>query len=211
LNPVESGTNSLGITTLSTLAPHHPEHFACRHLVQVRSLFAQSEARGETRSGALYVGMTARSHSRGHNRLHERRQRKGLVMSEPPASPDAGGRDFDAAGTHGLMATPRPVTRERPLGYWAFGCLFLTALSLATALTTFWIMFCVGNTCNENGVNYTPLFWMGVVGFVAGVVTTAVLAVWALVQNRQPRWAVSALVILIAPFAYVVVVVIMKS
>jgi hypothetical protein len=109
------------------------------------------------------------------------------------------------------MATPRPVTSERPLGYWAFGCSLLTTGSLGTALATLWIMFCVGNTCNENGTNYTPLFWMGVVGFFAGLVTTGVLAIWALVQHRQPRWAVAALVILIAPFAFVVVMRVMRS
>ena len=103
------------------------------------------------------------------------------------------------------MATPRPLTRERPLGYWAFGCSLLTTLSWATAHVTFAVSFCVGSTCNENVPNYTSLFWMAVAGYVAGVVTTGVLAIWALVQHRQPRWAVAALVIILAPYVPAVV------
>ena len=46
---------------------------------------------------------------------------------------------------------------------------------------------------------------MAVAGYVAGVVTTGVLAIWALVQHRQPRWAVAALVIILAPYVPAVV------
>ena len=101
------------------------------------------------------------------------------------------------------MATPRPVTSERPLGYWAFGCSLLTMLSWAIAQLTF--AFCVGSACNEEAPNDTSLFWVAVVGYVAGVVTTGVLAIWALVQHRQPRWAVAALVIILAPYVPAVV------
>ena len=172
-----------------------------------------SPARSDTRRpGAVKreavpwcAGMTARSHSRGHNRRHERPQREGFVMTEPAASsPDAGGRDFDAR-TQGLMATPRPVTSERPLGYWAFGCSLLTWLSLAIAQVTFRASFCGGGSGCYNYPNYTLLLWIAVVGFVAGVVTTGVLAIWALVRHRQPRWAVAALVIILAPYVPAVV------
>jgi ABC-type multidrug transport system permease subunit len=103
------------------------------------------------------------------------------------------------------MATPRPVTGERPLGYWAFGCSLLTTLSWATAYAAFAISFCVGSTCNENVPNYTLLFWMAAIGYVVGALTTGVLAIRALVQHRQPRWAVAASVIILAPYVPAVV------
>jgi hypothetical protein len=126
-------------------------------------------------------------------------------MTKPVASPqDADGRD-DAARTHRLMATPRPVTSERPLGYWAFGCSILTTLSLATARAAFASSFCGGGSGCANLPDYTALVWMAAIGYVAGVVTTGVLAIRALVQHRQPRWAVAALVILLAPYVPAVV------
>jgi TRAP-type C4-dicarboxylate transport system permease small subunit len=103
------------------------------------------------------------------------------------------------------MATPRPVTSERSLGYWAFGCSLLTTLSWATAQVTFRASFCGGGSGCEDLPDYTLLFWMAAIGYVVGVVTTGVLAVWALVQHRQPRWAVAALVIILAPYVPAVV------